>query len=137
MTICLALVCEEGKSLVAVADRMVSDASLSLEFEQGTRKIDRVGGSFAALTAGDALGHTDLIRQAADDVSKLNQPSVLEVASAIEECFIRRRQDRAEKLVLSQPRNRKGLEAKGRTDGLGPSLRKSVWVIVIWRLTEY
>ena len=36
-------------------------------------------------------------------------------------------------LVLSQPRNRKGLEAKGRTDGLGPSLRKSVWVIVIWR----
>ena len=41
------------------------------------------------------------------------------------------------KLVLSQPRNRKGLEAKGRTDGLGPSLRKSVWVIVIWRLTEY
>ena len=40
-------------------------------------------------------------------------------------------------LVLSQPRNRKGLEAKGRTDGLGPSLRKSVWVIVIWRLTEY
>ena len=40
-------------------------------------------------------------------------------------------------LVLSQPRNRKGLEAKGRTDGLGPSLRKSVWVIVIWRLPEY
>ena len=39
-------------------------------------------------------------------------------------------------LVLSQPRNRKGLEAKGRTDGL-VSLRKSVWVIVIWRLTEY
>ena len=44
---------------------------------------------------------------------------------------------RAHHLVLSQPRNRKGLEAKGRTDGLGPSLRKSVWVIVIWRLTEY
>ena len=41
------------------------------------------------------------------------------------------------KLVLSQPRNRKGLEAKGRTDGLVRSLRKSVWVIVIWRLTEY
>ena len=40
-------------------------------------------------------------------------------------------------LVLSQPRNRKGLEAKGRTDGLEPSLRKSFWVIVIWRLTEY
>ena len=42
-----------------------------------------------------------------------------------------------DELVLSQPRNRKGLEAKGRTDGLGPSLRKSVWVIVIWRLTDY
>ena len=55
MTICLAMACEDGKSVVAVADRMVSDTSLSLEFEQQTRKIELIGDSFAALTAGDAL----------------------------------------------------------------------------------
>lgn len=100
MTICLALVCNEGKSIVAVADRMVSDDSLSLEFEQGTRKIEQIGSSFAALTAGDALRHTDLIRDANEEVSKLNQPSVRNVAAAVEECFVQHRQALAEKMIL-------------------------------------
>ena len=102
MTICLALVCEDGKSLVAVADRMVSDASLSLEFEQRTRKIERIGDRFAALTAGDALRHTDLIRDASVEILKLNQPTVREVVEAVEDCFIRHRQTLAEKIVLQR-----------------------------------
>jgi 20S proteasome alpha/beta subunit len=100
MTICLALVCESGKSLVAVADRMVSVESLSLEFEQGARKIEQIGEGFAALTAGDALAHTDLLDDAREKVSGLHQPSVREVAGAVEECFARHRQNLAEKLVL-------------------------------------
>ena len=102
MTICLALVCEDGKSLVAVADRMVSDASLSLEFEQRTRKIERIGDRFAALTAGDALRHTNLIRDASEEISNLNQPGVREVAAAVEKCFIQQRQALAEKIVLQR-----------------------------------
>ena len=102
MTICLALICESGKSLVAVADRMVSDTSLSLEFEQQTRKIEQIGDSFAALTAGDALRHTDLIRDASEEISDLKQPGVREVAAAVERCFIRHRQALAEKEVLSR-----------------------------------
>ena len=100
MTICLALVCEEGKSLVAVADRMVSVEFLSLEFEQSNRKIDLLARNFAALTAGDALAHTDLIRQANEEISGMSQPSVIAAASAVEECFIQHRQKLAEKLVL-------------------------------------
>ena len=100
MTICLALVCNEGKSIVAVADRMISVESLSLEFEQGTRKIDRIGDRFAALTSGDALAQTDLIRDASEAISKLQNPSVRDVATAIEECFIEHRNDLAEKLTL-------------------------------------
>ncbi len=102
MTICLALVCENGNSLVAVADRMVSDTSLSLEFEQRTRKIDRIGPSFATLTAGDALAHTDLLRDATDSISGMAQPSVREVATAVEGCFIQHRQSLAEKFVLKR-----------------------------------
>lgn len=100
MTICLALVCEDGKSIVAVADRMVSVEALSLEFEQGVRKIERVGGSFAALTAGDALGQTDLLRDVNDEIASMAQPKVREVARVAEECFIQHRQALAEKLVL-------------------------------------
>ena len=100
MTICLALICDDGKSIVAVADRMVSVESLSLQFEQGTRKIERLGASFAALTAGDALAQTDLLRDASEAVSELDNPSVRDVASAVAECFIRQRNDLAEKLVL-------------------------------------
>ena len=100
MTICLALVCDGGKSIVAVADRMVSVESLALEFEQGTRKIEQIGDRFAALTAGDALAQTDLLRDASEAISKLNNPSVRDVAQAVEECFIRHRNALAEKLVL-------------------------------------
>ncbi len=100
MTICLAMACEDGKSVVAVADRMVSDTSLSLEFEQQTRKIELIGDSFAALTAGDALRHTDLIRDAGEEISSLKQPGVREIAAAVEECFMQHRQALAEKQVL-------------------------------------
>ncbi len=100
MTICLALVCDEGESIVAVADRMVSVESLSLQFEQGTRKIERLGTSFAALTAGDALAQTDLLRDAGEEVSKLDNPTVRDVAAAVEKCFIQHRDALAEKLIL-------------------------------------
>ena len=100
MTICLALVCENQKSIVAVADRMVSVEFLYLEFEQQTRKIDQIGGTFVALTSGDALGHTNIIREATEEISKMSQPTVLEVASEVEERFIQHRQSLAEKSVL-------------------------------------
>lgn len=102
MTICLALVCDNGKSIVAVADRMVSDDSLSLEFEQETRKIELIGDSFAALTAGDALAHIELIRDASEEISKLGQPRVRNVADAVKQCFIQHRQALAETLVMQR-----------------------------------
>ena len=100
MTICLALICSNHKGVVAVSDRMVSDESLSLEAEQSTRKMQSIGRDFAALTAGDALAHTDLLRQAAEDLSETNQPTVREVAQVVEETFIQERKSLAEKSVL-------------------------------------
>ena len=102
MTICLALVCESQESIVAVADRMVSDESLSLEFEQATRKIQPIGKNFAALTSGDALLHTDLLRQAEEDLSSIDQSTVREVALSVEECFMEQRNSLAEKLVMKR-----------------------------------
>jgi hypothetical protein len=79
---------------------MVSVEFLSLQFEQRTPKIDCIGSRFAVLTAGDALGHTDIIRDAAKDIDRLSQATVRDVASHLESQFIRVRRDLAEKTVL-------------------------------------
>jgi hypothetical protein len=79
---------------------MVSVEFLSLQFEQRTPKIDCIGNRFAVLTAGDALGHTDIIRDAAKDINRLSEPTVRDVASHLESQFIRVRRDLAEKTVL-------------------------------------
>ncbi|MBI2917452.1 MAG: hypothetical protein HYY01_05585 [Chloroflexi bacterium] len=78
---------------------MVSVEFLSLEYEQPTRKVERLG-KYAVLTAGDALGHTPVLTRAIGEVEKLSQPSVEQVASLIEEAFIEERQAYAEKTVL-------------------------------------
>ena len=100
MTICLALICDDLKKIVAVADRMVSVEFLSLQFEQRTRKMDRIGKQFVALTAGDALGHTEIIREASREIAHLSQPTVSDVASQVETCFTQSRQSLAEKTTL-------------------------------------
>lgn len=102
MTVCIALICDNRQSIVAVADRMISDESLSLESEQDTRKIERIGENFTALTAGDALRHTDLIRDAIAEVSDADGLGVREVASLLEQQFIKHRQALAEKTVLQR-----------------------------------
>ena len=91
LTICLAMVCDNQQSVVAVSDRMESVDFLSLEFEQQTRKVDRIGRSFAVLTSGDALGYTDMIREASREITKMSEPSVRDVASQVEERFIQHR----------------------------------------------
>ncbi len=100
MTICLALLCDDARKVVAVADRMVSVEFLSLEFEQHARKVERIGKQFVALTAGDALGHTEILGSAIPKVERISQPTVGEVAGLIEAAFIEARQKLAEKTVL-------------------------------------
>lgn len=100
MTICLALLSDKGKQVVAVADRMVSVDFLSLEFESRTRKVDVIGKTFAALTAGNALGHTELLRRVSTELSNLSQPTVRDVAHRIESAYEEERHNLAEKTVL-------------------------------------
>ncbi|PIU57546.1 MAG: hypothetical protein COS88_00755 [Chloroflexi bacterium CG07_land_8_20_14_0_80_51_10] len=100
VTICLGLLCENSKKLVAVADRMVSVEFLSLEFEQRTRKVEPLGKQVVALTAGDALAHTELLRKANCQIQRMSQPAISEIANLIESCFIEARQKLAENTIL-------------------------------------
>ena len=100
MTICIDLLCADAKQVVAVADRMISVEFLSLEFEQRTKKVEPLGQRFVALTAGDALAHTEILRDTVEAVSQASQPTVRYVASQIEKHFVAARQKLAEDTVL-------------------------------------
>lgn len=61
MTICIAALCDGGRSLVAASDRMLSAPFLTLEFDHRDAKIDPIGPHCVALSAGDALSVQDII----------------------------------------------------------------------------
>ena len=60
MTICIAAICDDGKTIVAAADRMVTLGGLSLEVERSRSKIAELGGS-VALSAGDGIMAEEII----------------------------------------------------------------------------
>ena len=100
MTICIATLCENDKKLVAVSDRMTTAEFLSLEFEHSRGKMDALSHCTLALTAGDALAHTDLLRDVMDELAALTIPDVRHVAQKVEKEFISARQSLAEKTIL-------------------------------------
>ncbi len=100
MTICIATLCENDKKIVAISDRMTTAEYLSLEFEHARMKIDELSNCSLVLTSGDALAHTDLLRDVKEELTDITTPNVRRVAQMVEKAFIRARQNLAEKIVL-------------------------------------
>lgn len=94
MTICIAALCEKGKTLVVASDRMVSGGDV--EFEQDTQKIDQLAGHCVALTAGSALEHVDLLRSCSMTVQDRTAPRIYDIAEVVKKSFVELRQKRAE-----------------------------------------
>jgi len=56
MTICIASICDDGKSLVVAADQMFTmQAPLNLEFEPPVSKIEKIGTNCVILAAGNSV----------------------------------------------------------------------------------
>jgi len=87
MTICIAAICERSTSLVLAADAMVTSHRLSLEFEHPKRKMTPLSDNCVALTAGDALAHTELFDAAAKEIRALKEPAIAEIVEKITECY--------------------------------------------------
>lgn len=100
MTLCLAATCDNGQAVIIAADRMVT-SGLSIEFEhQSSRKIIEVSQRCFALTAGDALAHTELFTAVQSRIGRLADPSVEESVETIKECYQNIRQKRIVEQVL-------------------------------------
>jgi len=101
MTICIAAICEKGSSVVLTADSMLTNEALSIQFEHPTKKMTRLSDSCIALTAGDALAHTELFDIVQEEIIKIKAPSVPEIVSKIKECYQRIRKREIKEKILN------------------------------------
>jgi len=109
MTICIAAICEQGSNLVLATDSMITSEALSVQFEHPTKKMTHLSESCIALTAGDALAHTELFNMVQGKITKLKAPSVVEIVDKIKECYQHIRKSEMNEKILS-PRGFDGFE---------------------------
>ena len=103
MTICLAAICDNGSRLVVASDSMITNPALSIEFEHLTKKMTELSDRCVALTAGDALAHTELFNSVQDEIEKLKSPTLKNIISKIKECY---QEIRKRDLVLNEENER-------------------------------
>lgn len=96
MTICIAALCQGGRTVVVASDHMITAGFLALEFEHPSTKFDILTENIIGLTAGNALANTDLFRECRSAISQLQSPSVELVADRVKEQFVTLRRMRAE-----------------------------------------
>lgn len=87
MTICIAAICKESSTLILATDSMLTNEALSIQFEHPVKKMTYLSNNCVALTAGDALAHTELFNIVQKKITKLKEPSVIEVVTKIKECY--------------------------------------------------
>jgi hypothetical protein len=87
MTICISALCEMASNVVLATDSMITNPGLSIEFEHPTKKTTLLSDSCAALTAGDALAHTELFNMVYGRISALKDPSTFTIVETIKECY--------------------------------------------------
>lgn len=101
MTICIAAICEQGSSLILATDSMLTNDTLSIQFEHPTRKMANLSDSCIALTAGDALAYTEVFNLVQQEITTLKAPSVFDVVDKIKECYQRIRKKEIKERILN------------------------------------
>jgi hypothetical protein len=87
MTICISALCEKGSQVILATDSMITNPGLSIEFEHPTKKTTLLSERCAALTAGDALAHTELFNMVYGKISQLRSPSASIIVETIKDCY--------------------------------------------------
>jgi len=103
MTVCIAAICENEKAVVIASDRMVTSHYWSIEFEHPTsNKITPIACvPCVALTAGDALAHTELFGDVQSKLSTMNISDMETVVETIKDSYQKIRKKRIVELYLA------------------------------------
>ena len=97
MTVCIAAICDGGKSIVAASDRMITSLWLSIEFPHRQPKINSISENCIVLSAGNAVAHTKVIEKAHKYLEEATNPNIDEISN----CLGRAYQDSRRRLVES------------------------------------
>jgi hypothetical protein len=115
MTICIAAICENGKYIVAAADRMVTiPPPLNLEFEPPLSKIEVVQKGCVALASG-SLPYADDIISGIRHLVASQAPSIPSICEQFKNAYTAFRDQRFEEQVISAQLGAdfKGFRARG------------------------
>jgi hypothetical protein len=97
MTICIAAICQSGKSIVVAADRMyTSPPPLNVEFESDEPKIEAFAPGIVVLPAGSTAIVTEILDAAKAKLQGKTSPAVPEAAEALRLAYGAVRLEKAE-----------------------------------------
>lgn len=100
VTICITAICDGGKSVISASDSMITNRALSIQFEHPLRKVTHLSEKCIALTAGDALAHTELFGMVQSGISQLKSPSIQDIVEQIKECYQNIRKSKIKERIL-------------------------------------
>ena len=91
MTVCIAALCENGKSVIMAADRMVTGEYLSITFEHLLSKIFHIADCCVIASSGDANVKTDVFHGAKPNIDCLKTPDVKDIVDEIKKSYANER----------------------------------------------
>ena len=80
MTVCIAAICNGGKSVVVCADRMFTNPGLNVEFETSERKIEQIGNACVVMPAGNSVNATEVIEDVRRKLGRDPKPKFPDIA---------------------------------------------------------
>lgn len=100
MTVCISAICDNGKSIVAVSDKMITAAPPYVEFEHDLIKLEELSNKCLALTAGSALRHIELCRSVKRKISEEESPNIASIVKTVRDEYSHCRKKKAEEIHL-------------------------------------
>jgi hypothetical protein len=87
VTVCIAVVCDDGKNVVVAPDRMFTAPAVNMEFETSEKKIEQLAPGCVAMSAGNSAYATEIISGTLVGLAGAQQPLVSAVADRCKESF--------------------------------------------------
>ena len=99
MTVCIGALCDRAKAAVICADRELTVAALSLEFEHQESKIDLISSQTVVMSSGDALLAAEVIGKM-PSLPSGSVPPIRQIAESLRDAYITVHLERAEQVIL-------------------------------------
>jgi hypothetical protein len=101
MTVCIAAVCDGGRSIVVCADRMfTAPAPVNVEFETSEKKIEKLSPSCVALVSGNSAYSSEIILKAIKLLSGAQTPGIEYVSGTVKNAYSSVRDEKVREHVI-------------------------------------